>query len=94
LYSNLPSVKGELIKTRITQPAEIFAVTSNTKVVIPFEGNGFKYTVYDEEVISGYGASSISSLEEIQFDTYKNTVYDKTIKASPSPLASGQSNPW
>ena len=94
LYSNLPSVKGELIKTRITQPTEIFAVTSNTAIVIPFEGNGFKYTVYDEEVISGYGASPISSLEEIQFDTYKNTVYDKTIKASPSPLASGQSNPW
>ena len=94
LYSNLPSVRGELIKTRITQPTEIFAVTSNTAIVIPFEGNGFKYTLYDDEVISGYSASPISSLEEIQFDTYKNTVYDKTIKASPSPLLNGQSNPW
>jgi hypothetical protein len=94
LYSNLPSVRGELIKTRITKPNEIFAVTSNTAIVIPFEGNGFKYTIYDDEVISGYSATPISSLEEIQFDTYKDTVYDKTIKASPSPLLNGQSNPW
>ena len=62
-------------------------------MVVAFEGNGFRFRIYDEELLSDYGSTPISALENIQFDTYKDTVYDISIKASPSPLALGQSNP-
>jgi len=93
MFSNYQTVFGELIKTRSTKITDSTTVTSNTEVVVPFEGNGFRFRIYDEELLSDYGSTPISALENIQFDTYKNTVYDRSIKASPSPLALGQSNP-
>jgi hypothetical protein len=93
MFSNYQTVFGELIKTRNTKITDSTTVTSNAEVVVPFEGNGFRFRIYDEELLSDYGSTPISALENIQFDTYKDTVYDRSIKASPSPLALGQSNP-
>jgi len=93
LYSNYPTIVNKVTKTRITDITDSTTVTSNTAIVVSFEGNGFRDRIYDEEILNDYASLPISSLSDIQFDIYKNTVYDKTIKASPSPLSSGQSNP-
>jgi hypothetical protein len=93
MFSNYQTVFGELIKTRSTKITDSTTVTSNNAVVVAFEGNGFRFRIYDEELLSDYDSTPISALQDIQFDTYRNTVYDRSIKASPSPLALGQSNP-
>jgi hypothetical protein len=83
---------NNVTKTRISDTdASILDVQNKT--VVSFEGNGFRYTLFEEEILNDYASSTISLLETTQFDIVKNSVYDKTIKASPSPLESGQSNP-
>jgi len=41
--------------------------------------------------LSDYTSTPISTLSDIKFDTYLDTVYDATIKATTSPYVSGQS---
>jgi hypothetical protein len=86
------NIINNVTKTRISDTdASILDVQNKT--VVSFEGNGFRYTLFEEEILNDYASSTISLFETTQFDIVKNSVYDKTIKASPSPLESGQSNP-
>jgi hypothetical protein len=62
------------------------------EIVVRSEGNGFRFTIYDDGLLSDYASTSISALADLTFDTnLGTTTYDVTIKATTSPYTGGQS---
>jgi hypothetical protein len=62
------------------------------EIVVRSEGNGFRFTIYDDLLLSDYETSPISALADFTFDTnFGTTIHDVTIKATTSPYTGGQS---
>jgi hypothetical protein len=91
-YLNYPKTYHEYIKVLPATTTELNNLSVNREIVVRSEGNGFRYTIYDDALISDYESTPISTLSDITFDTnFDTTVYDVTIKATTSPYTSGQS---
>ena len=92
-YLNYPLTYQEYVKQIPVIKTDLNNLSVNREIVVRSEGNGFKYTIYDDLLLSDYASTPISTLADFTFDTsLGTTTYDKTIKASPSPLLSGQSD--
>jgi hypothetical protein len=60
------------------------------EIVVRAEGHGFKYTLYNDALLSDYSSTPISTLSDIRFDAVLGEAYDATVKMSSSPYADGQ----
>jgi hypothetical protein len=91
-YLNYPLSFQEYVKILPVTTTEMNNLSVNREVVVRSEGNGFRYTIYDDGLLSDYASTPISTLADFTFDTnLGTTTYDVTIKATTSPYTSGQS---
>ena len=91
-YLNYPLSFQEYVKILPATITEMNNLSVNREVVVRSEGNGFRYTIYDDGLLSDYASTPISTLADFTFDTnLGTTTYDVTIKATTSPYTSGQS---
>ena len=92
IYTVQPKQYQEYIKVLPVTSTELNNLSVNREIVVRSEGNGFKYTIYDDLLLSDYETSPISTLADFTFDTnLGTTTYDVTIKATTSPYSGGQS---
>jgi hypothetical protein len=92
IYTVQPKQYQEYIKVLPVTSTELNNLSVNREVVVRSEGNGFRYVLYDDLLLSDYETSPISTLSDITFDTNLDiTVHDVTIKATTSPYTGGQS---
>jgi hypothetical protein len=91
-YLNYPLSFQEYVKILPVTTTEMNNLSMNREIVVRSEGNGFRYTIYDDGLLSDYASTPISALADLTFDTnLGTTTYDVTIKATTSPYTSGQS---
>jgi hypothetical protein len=91
-YLNYPLSFQEYIKVLPATTTEMNNLSVNREIIVRSEGNGFRYTIYDDALLSDYASTPISALADLTFDTnLGTTTYDVTIKATTSPYTSGQS---
>jgi hypothetical protein len=91
-YLNYPLSFQEYIKVLPATTTEMNNLSVNREIVVRSEGNGFRYTIYDDGLLSDYASTPISALADFTFDTnLGTTTYDVTIKATTSPYTGGQS---
>jgi hypothetical protein len=91
-YTIQPKQYQEYIKVLPVTSTELNNLSVNREVVVRSEGNGFRYVLYDDLLLSDYETSPISTLSDITFDTnLGTTTHDVTIKATTSPYSGGQS---
>jgi hypothetical protein len=91
-YLNYPLTYQEYVKQIPVIKTDLNNLSVNREIVVRSEGNGFRYTIYDDALLSDYASTPISTLADFTFDTnLGTTTYDKTIKATTSPYVSGQS---
>jgi hypothetical protein len=92
IYTVQPKQYQEYIKVLPVTSTELNNLSVNREIVVRSEGNGFKYTIYDDLLLSDYETSPISTLSDFTFDANLGTTsYDVTIKATTSPYTGGQS---
>ena len=85
-----PRTYHEYIKQLPATNTELNNLSVDREIVVRAEGHGFKYTLYNDELLSDYSSTPISALSDVRFDEILGEVYDATIKMSPSPYAEGQ----
>ncbi len=91
-YLNYPLSFQEYVKVLSTTSTDLNNLFVDKEIVINSSSNGFKYTLYDDLLLSDYELTPISTLSDITFDTnFGTTQDDVTIKATTSPYTSGQS---
>ena len=91
-YLNYPLSYQEYVKVLSTTSTDLNNLSVNREIVINPSSNGFKYTLYDDLLLSDFASTPISTLSDITFDTNFGTTQDDiTIKATTSPYTSGQS---
>jgi hypothetical protein len=91
-YLNYPLSFQEYVKILPATTTEMNNLSVNREIVVRSEGNGFRFTIYDDLLLSDYETSPISALADFTFDTnFGTTIHDVTIKATTSPYTSGQS---
>jgi hypothetical protein len=91
-YLNYPLSFQEYVKILPVTTTEMNNLSVNREIIVRSEGNGFRYTIYDDGLLSDYASTPISALADLTFDTnLGTTTYDVTIKATTSPYTSGQS---
>jgi hypothetical protein len=91
-YLNYPLSYQEYVKILPITTTEMNNLSVNREIVVRSEGNGFRFTIYDDLLLSDYETSPISALADFTFDTnFGTTIHDVTIKATTSPYTSGQS---
>jgi hypothetical protein len=91
-YLNYPLSFQEYVKILPVTTTEMNNLSVNREIIVRSEGNGFRYTIYDDGLLSDYASTPISALADFTFDTnLGTTTYDVTIKATTSPYTSGQS---
>jgi hypothetical protein len=93
IYTVQPTQAQEYVKVLYPTITGLENLSVNKQVVVSFSGNGFKYTLYDDLLLSDYASTPISSLSDITFDSSFGgiTTDDITIKATTSPYSGGQS---
>ena len=92
IYNSQPKQYQEYIKIIPATTTELNNLSVDREIVVRSEGNGFKYTIYDDLLLSDYETSPISTLADFTFDTnLGTTTHDVTIKATTSPYSGGQS---
>jgi hypothetical protein len=92
IYNVQPKQYQEYIKVLPATTTEMNNLSVNREIVVRSEGNGFRFTIYDDLLLSDYETSSISALADFTFDTnFGTTIHDVTIKATTSPYTGGQS---
>ena len=91
IYNSQPKQYQEYIKVIPATTTELNNLSVDREIVVRSEGNGFKYSIYDDLLLSDYESAPISTLSDITFDAFLDTVYDTTIKATTSPYSGGQS---
>jgi hypothetical protein len=89
-YRTYPNSFVEMTRKFITIKDNSNAISADREVVVRIEGGGFRFRTYSEGLLSDYQNDAISTLQDIPFEQLLDTVYDTTIKASPSPFAGGQ----
>jgi hypothetical protein len=85
-----PRTYQEYIKQTPATNTQLDNLSVDREIVVRAEGHGFKYTLYNDELLSDYSSTPISTLSDIRFDLILGEVYDATVKMSPSPYAEGQ----
>ena len=91
-YLNYPLSYQEYVKILPVTTTELDNLSANREVVVRIEGGGFRFRTYGEGLLSDYQSDAISTLQDVSFEKLLDTVYDTTIKASPSPFADGQAS--
>jgi len=92
IYTVQPKQYQEYTKVIPVTTTSLNNLSVNREIVVRSEGNGFKYTIYDNLLLSDYQTSPISTLADFTFDTnLGTTTHDVTIKATTSPYSGGQS---
>jgi hypothetical protein len=92
VYTVQPKQYQEYTKVIPVTTTLLNNLSVNREIVVRSEGNGFKYTIYDDLLLSDYQTSPISTLADFTFDTnLGTTTHDVTIKATTSPYSGGQS---
>jgi len=92
IYNVQPKQYQEYIKVLPATTTEMNNLSVDREIVVRSEGNGFRFTIYDDLLLSDYETSPISALADFTFDTnFGTTIHDVTIKATTSPYTSGQS---
>ena len=92
IYNVQPKQYQEYIKVLPATTTEMNNLSVDREIVVRSEGNGFRFTIYDDGLLSDYASTSISALADLTFDTnLGTTTYDVTIKATTSPYTGGQS---
>lgn len=87
-----PRTYHEYVKQLPVTNFELNNLSVDREIVVRAEGHGFKYALYNDELLSDYSSSPISALSDIRFDKVLGEVYDATVKMSPSPYADGQAD--
>lgn len=85
-----PQEYQEYIKIIPATTTQLNNLSVDREIVVRAEGHGFKYTLYNDALLSDYSSTPISTLSDIRFDSILGEVYDATVKMSPSPYAEGQ----
>jgi len=85
-----PRIYHEYVKQLPVTNVELNNLSVDREIVVRAEGHGFKYKLYNDELLSDYSSTPISTLSDIRFDAILGEVYDATVKMSPSPYAEGQ----
>jgi hypothetical protein len=85
-----PRTYHEYVKQIPVTNVELNNLSVDREIVVRAEGHGFKYTLYNDELLSDYSSTPISTLSDSRFDVILGEVYDATVKMSPSPYADGQ----
>ena len=85
-----PRTYHEYVKQIPATNTQLNNLSVDREIVVRAEGHGFKYTLYNDELLSDYSSTPISALSDVRFDEILGEVYDATIKMSPSPYAEGQ----
>lgn len=91
-YRTFPKSQTEMVYKTITINDASQELSANREIVVRAEGHGFRFKTYQEATFAQFGTDAISTLSDVTFEQYLDTVYDATIKASPSPFISGQSS--
>ena len=92
IYNVQPKQYQEYIKVLPATTTEMNNLSVDREIVVRSEGNGFRFTIYDDLLLSDYASTPISALADITFDTnFGTTIHDVTIKATTSPYSGGQS---
>ena len=85
-----PRTYHEYVKQIPATNVQLNNLSVDREIVVRAEGHGFKYTLYNDALLSDYSSTPISTLSDIRFDAILGEVYDTTVKMSPSPYAEGQ----
>ena len=85
-----PRTYHEYVKQIPATNTQLDDLSVDREIVVRAEGHGFKYTLYNDELLSDYSSTPISTLSDIRFDLILGEVYDATVKMSSSPYADGQ----
>ena len=92
IYNVQPKQYQEYIKVLPATTTEMNNLSVDREIVVRSEGNGFRFTIYDDGLLSDYASTPISALADFTFDTnLGTTIHDVTIKATTSPYTGGQS---
>ena len=91
IYNSRPKQYQEYIKVIPATTTELNNLSVDREIVVRQDGHGFRFRIYGEELLSNYDSAPISTLSDITFDVFLDTVYDTTIKATTSPYSGGQS---
>lgn len=91
-YLNYPLSYQEYVKILPVTTTQMNNLSADREVVVRIEGGGFRFRTYGEGLLSDYQSDTISTLQDVSFEKLLDTVYDTTIKASPSPFADGQAS--
>jgi hypothetical protein len=91
IYNSRPKQYQEYIKIIPATTTELNNLSVDREIVVRQDGHGFRFRIYGEELLSNYDSAPISTLSDITFDVFLDTVYDTTIKATTSPYSGGQS---
>jgi hypothetical protein len=91
IYSSQPKQYQEYIKIIPATTTELNNLSVDREIVVRQDGHGFRFRIYGDALLSDYESTPISTLSDITFDAFLDTVYDTTIKATTSPYSGGQS---
>jgi hypothetical protein len=91
VYTIQPKQYQEYIKIIPATTTELNNLSVDREIIVRQDGHGFRFRIYGEELLSNYDSAPISTLSDITFDVFLDTVYDTTIKATTSPYSGGQS---
>ena len=91
IYNSQPKQYQEYIKIIPATTTELNNLSVDREIVVRQDGHGFRFRIYGDALLSDYESTAISTLSDITFDAFLDTVYDTTIKATTSPYEGGQS---
>jgi hypothetical protein len=89
-YLNYPLSYQEYNKIITPATIDSSSLSTSENIVVSYTASGFKYRTYGEILLSDLESVTIDAVSSLTFDSYYDTVGDRTIKASPSPFADGQ----
>ena len=90
-FRTAPQAETAFSKILVPVITETIVDNTYTELVVQYEASGFRYSTIGETNLSEFASEAVSDRSLNRFEQFYQITPDITIKASPSPLVTGQS---